>query len=208
MSKANKINPTPQNSISTSPNLVVSHPISAVRKKKRKLTLTTMAKYTEEQLLEAREEAYATNPEILDAFNQLVELVREHLALERKATKSNGDTYIDENGNERSYHHLNRRRLSRSGNKPNLRKKGAENVTVDEDGWATMTKPRKSFGADDVDDRQAFRDLLKETTIRVRPNNKNLGSSRAVDPRDTIADKQTTTFNAFAALGLDDDDDE
>lgn len=168
-----------------------------------------MAKYTEEQLIDAREEAYTPKPDVLDAFNKLVDQVREHVAGEKKNLKSNGDTYIDEHGNERPYHHLNRRRLSRSENKPNLRKKGGQ-TTVDDDGWATMTKPKKSFGAEDAgDDRAAFRELLKEggsVPFRVRPNNKNLGSSKAVDPRDTVADKQTTTFNAFAALGMDDDD--
>lgn len=167
-----------------------------------------MAKYTEEQLLEAREEAYTPKPEVLEAFNSLVEAVREHVANEKKAKMTNGDTYIDEHGNERLYHHLNRRRLSRSGNKPNLRKKTVE-TTVDEDGWATMTKPKKSFGAEEAnEERTKFRELLKETAVKIKPNNKNLGSSKAVDPRDAIADKHTNTFNAFEALGGDDDDDE
>ncbi|SGZ46565.1 CIC11C00000001129 [Sungouiella intermedia] len=167
-----------------------------------------MAKYTEEQLFEAQEQAYNPKPDVLEAFNQLVESVREHVANEKRREKSNGDTYIDEHGNERSYHHLNRRRLSRSGNKPNLRKKAVE-TTVDEDGWATMAKPKKSFGAEEaLDERAKFRESIKETTVKVRPNNKNLGSSKAVDPRDAIADKQTNTFNAFEALGDDDDDSE
>lgn len=165
-----------------------------------------MAKYTEEQLLEAQEEAYNPKPDVLDAFNQLVESVREHVANEKKREKSNGDTYIDEHGNERSYNHLNRRRLSRTGNKPNLRKKGAE-TTVDEDGWATKAKPKRSFGAEDaLEERAAFRESIKDTAVKVKPNNKNLGSSKAVDPRDAIADKQTNTFNAFEALGADDDE--
>lgn len=170
------------------------------------LSLHTMAKYTEEQLLEAQEQAYNPKPDVLDAFNQLVESVREHVANEKKREKTNGDTYIDEHGNERSYHHLNRRRLSRTGNKPNLRKKGGE-TTVDEDGWATMAKPKRSFGADDaLEERNAFRESVRDTAVKVRPNNKNLGSSKAVDPRDAIADKQTNTFNAFEALGDDDDE--
>lgn len=164
-----------------------------------------MAKYTEEQLLEARPEAHTTKPEILVAFNQLVESVREHLANEKRAKATNGDTYIDEHGNERSYNHLNKRRSSRTGTKPNMRKKPAE--VIDEDGWATFTKPKKSFGAEEgADERGHFRESIKDTTIKVKPNNKNLGSSKAVDPRDTIADKQTVTFNAFEALGDGDDD--
>ncbi|QRG40909.1 hypothetical protein FDK38_005403 [Candidozyma auris] len=164
-----------------------------------------MVKYSEEQLLEAKELAYTPKPEILEAFNELVESVREHIANEKRARQTNGDTYIDERGNERSYNHLNRRRLSRSGqNKPNLRKKAAE--IVDEDGWATLTKPKKSFGGEEgTDERDKFRDSLKDTAVKVKPNNKNLGSSKAVDPRETIVDKHTNTFNAFEALGDDDE---
>ncbi|KAM9935247.1 hypothetical protein OXX80_005175 [Metschnikowia pulcherrima] len=165
-----------------------------------------MAKYTEEQLFEAREHAYTPKPDVLDAFSRLVESVREHVANERRVKITNGDSYIDEHGHERSYNHFNRRRLSRgSGPKPNLRKKSE--TTVDEDGWETTVKPRKSFGGEDHEnDRANFRESSKDTTVRVRPNNKNLGSSKAVDPRDAIADKHTNTFNAFEALGDDDDE--
>lgn len=170
-----------------------------------------MAKYTEEQLFELKEVAHVPQPAILEAFNQLVEQVKEHAAAEQaKRTKfNNGDTYIDENGNERAYHTLNRRRLSRSGGtKPNnLRKKAVEEV--DENGWATFTKPKKSFGEENGDERTKFRESLKEGSgpgagnFRAKPNNKNLGSSKAVDSRDAT-ETQKHTFNAFAAL----DDDE
>lgn len=171
-----------------------------------------MGKYTEEQLFEIQEEAHVPQPQILEAFNQMVELVKEHAAAEYEKHKNikwgNGDTYIDERGNERPYHHLNRRRASRTGTKPNLRKKSVDTVKVDEDGWATLTKPKKSFGSEDaVEERTKFREGLKDPQqIKVKPNNKNLGSSKAVDPRDAIADKQTISFNAFEALGDDDDD--
>lgn len=171
-----------------------------------------MAKYTEERLLEIQEEAYVPQPQILEAFNQMIEEVREHAAAEYERHKSlkwsNGDTYIDEHGNERSYHHMNRRRASRTGTKPNLRKKTAETVSVDEDGWATMTKPKKSFGEEGNDERTKFRDSLKDSglTFKTKPNNKNLGSSKAVDPRE-ISDKQNVAFNAFEALGDDSDSD-
>lgn len=173
-----------------------------------------MVKYTEEQLIEYQEEAHVPQPQILDAFNKMVELVKEHAAAEFEKQKNikwgNGDTYIDERGNERSYHHMNRRRASRTGTKPNLRKKSVDAVHVDEDGWATMSKQKKSFGAEEgSEERTKFREGLKDTTqIKVRPNNKNLGSSKAVDPRDIISDKPTTAFNAFAALGDDSDDDD
>lgn len=172
-----------------------------------------MVKYTEDELLEFQEIAYNPQPQVLDAFNQMVDEVREHANAEIERQKhlkwSNGDTYIDENGNERPYHHLNRRRGSRSGAKPNLKRKGAESVTVDDDGWATLAKPKKSFGAEEAgEERTKFRDSLKDSTVKARPNNKNLGSSKAVDPRDAIADKNTISFNAFEALGDDSDDDD
>lgn len=172
-----------------------------------------MVKYTEDELLEFQEIAYNPQPQVLDAFNQMVDEVRELANAEIERQKhlkwSNGDTYIDEKGNERPYHHLNRRRGSRSGAKPNLKRKGAESVTVDDDGWATLAKPKKSFGAEEAsEERTKFRDGLKDTSVKARPNNKNLGSSKAVDPRDAIAEKNTISFNAFEALGDESDDDD
>lgn len=166
-----------------------------------------MTKYTEEELIGFKDQGYNPKPEVLEAFNKLVESVREHHE-SRAGKKTNGDTYIDEHGNERSYHHLNRRRPSRTGNKPNLRKKSVDTVKVDEDGWATFTKTRRSFGADETSERDQFREAVKDSAVKIKPNNKNLGSSKAADPRDAIADKQTTTFNAFEALGADNDDDD
>lgn len=163
-----------------------------------------MVKYTVEELLESRDLAYNPKPDALEAFHKMVDTIHEHVA--RKVKVVHGDSYIDENGNERMYAHLNRRRLSRSSNtaRPNLRKKSEP--TVDQDGWATYVKPKKSFGADDgFEDRSKFRELLKDTSVKTRTNTKNLGSSKAVDPRDAIADKQTHTFNAFEALGGDDE---
>jgi cap-associated protein CAF20 len=168
-----------------------------------------MVKYTEEQLLAVKETGYVSQPEILEAFNEMVEQVREHAAeAEKHRLKwNNGDTYIDENGNERPYHHLNKRRASRTGTKPNFRKKSVD-VIQDDDGWNTL-KTKKSFGAEEANEERAkFKEGLKETVIRAKPNNKNLGSSKAVDSRDAIADKQTKAFNAFAALGDEDDDDD
>lgn len=170
-----------------------------------------MAKYTEDQLLALKEEAHIPQPQILEAFNKLIDQVKEHAAAEHERHKaikwSNGDTYIDEHGNERPYHHMNRRRASRSGtHKPNLRKKSVETVHVDEDGWATLSKPKKSFGAEEAnEEKNKFRE---SGAVKARPNNKNLGSSKAVDPREVLADKHTRTFNAFEALEDNDDDDD
>ena len=160
-----------------------------------------MVKYTEEQLLEYKDEAHIPQPQILEAFNQLVESVAIEFQMNKANVKkpNNGDTFIDEHGNERPYTHMNRRRGSRSGAKPNLKKKANE-VQVDDDGWATLTdKQKKSFSGED-EELEAFREAIRDS-MKVKPNNKNLGSSKAVDAKDTIADKQTITFNAFEALG-------
>ncbi|KAG7191723.1 p20 [Scheffersomyces spartinae] len=170
-----------------------------------------MAKYSEEQLLAIKEEAHVPQEEVLAAFNQLVDEVKAHAAAEaekyRLSKRTNGDSYLDEHGVERSYHHLNRRRPSRTGNKPNLRKKSVDAIQVDQDGWATMTKQRKSFNGEQDDERKKFQDSVKDISgMKMKPNNKNLGSSKAADPRDVLADRHANAFNAFLALGDDDDD--
>ena len=173
-----------------------------------------MAKYTEEQLIELKSEAYIPNPPILEAFNKLIDEVKESIEQHHQHQKkwNNGDTYIDEHGHERSYHHMNRRRQSKGfvgSARPNLRKKSE--AFVDEDGWATLAKPKKTSFAEGegIEERNKFRENSNNGgTVRARPNNKNLGSSKAVDPREIISDKQTKAFNAFAALDDDEEDDD
>lgn len=56
-----------------------------------------MAKYTEEQLIELKSEAYIPNPPILEAFNKLIDEVKESIEQHHQHQKkwNNGDTYID-----------------------------------------------------------------------------------------------------------------
>ncbi|EGV60576.1 p20 [Yamadazyma tenuis] len=157
-----------------------------------------MVKYTEEQLIEIKPEAYTPQPEILDEFNKLVESVTLEFAEKGARRNHNGDSFIDEHGNERTYNYLNRRRGSRSGARP-LKKK-AQEVEVDDDGWATLTKHKKSFSDEAVDERDQFREAVRSEPTKVKISNKKMGSSKAVDSRDTVADKHTNTFNAFEAL--------
>lgn len=89
----------------------------------------------------------------------------------------------------------------------NHRPKRAPAPQPDADGWVTLDNHKKSFGEEQASERQKFKDSLKDTQVKVRPNNKNIGSSKPADARD-IADKPKATFNAFAALGDDDDEDE
>ena len=165
-----------------------------------------MTKYSEEQLQSLREQAYVSHPQILEAFNKLVELVKEFAATEhdrfKHPKKNNGDTYLDESGNERPYHHMSRRRGSRSGPKSGPRNKTGETIKFDDEGWATLTKPRKSFNAEEAAEEKAkFNETVKDNGMKPKPNNKGLGNSKAVDPREVIVDKQNNTFNAFEALG-------
>ena len=104
-----------------------------------------MAKYTEEQLLELKSEAHTPKPEILDAFNKLIEEVKESIEQHQQHQRKwhNGDTYIDEHGHERSYHHINRRRQSKRCFWCTKTKFKKSEPVVDEDGWATLSKPKK-----------------------------------------------------------------
>lgn len=76
---------------------------------------------------------------------------------------------------------------------------------MDEDGWVTFAKPRKSVGADDAEQKEQ-RSAFRETFVKAKPNNKNLSSSKPADAKDAIADKTTLNFNAFHALEADEDD--
>ncbi|KAI5960563.1 CAF20 [Candida pseudojiufengensis] len=219
-----------------------------------------MAKYTEEQLIELKSTSHVSQPTILQAFNAMIEEVKQHALLQQQqyiqsqqsqsSSQSsqtqnkwnNGDTYIDERGNERSYNHLNRRRNSNSrsnngtsipsssssttsqqqqpfigsniGNLQQQRynKKKIE-IKKDEDGWESFTTNSNSTSNQDQDlEKKDNSNTLSgsgaSVGIRARPNNKNLGSSKAVDPREIISDKQTRSFNAFEALDDNDDDDD
>lgn len=83
-----------------------------------------------------------------------------------------------------------------------------ETPQPDADGWVTLNKKKQSFGADEAtQQRDTFRESAKADTtqVRVRPNNKKIGSNKPSDPRD-ILDQTKSTFNAFAALGDESDD--
>lgn len=101
-----------------------------------------------------------------------------------------------------------RRRSSHLGVRPKFkthRPKRAPAPQPDADGWVTLDKHKKSFGSEEVSEKQKFTESLKDTQVKVRPNNKNISSSKPADARDIAADQQKSAFNAFAAL---DDDDE
>jgi len=101
------------------------------------------------------------------------------------------------------------RRRSSVGVRPKFktnRPKRAPAPQPDADGWVTLDKQKKkSFGSEELSEKQKFKESLKDTQVKVRPNNKNIGSSKPADARD-IADVPKATFNAFAALGDEDDE--
>ncbi|ODQ82603.1 hypothetical protein BABINDRAFT_159155 [Babjeviella inositovora NRRL Y-12698] len=169
-----------------------------------------MAKYTEEELLAVQEKAVAPQGTIIDAFNQMVEEVKAFQAQHEKAHVRfhNGDSFLDENGEERFYFTHRRRSSRHSETKSNVRRqKIKEQLQTDDDGWSTLVKPKKSFGEEAVSERDEFRKSFKETQVKVRPNNKNISSSKPADPRDVV-DKTARAFNAFDALVSDSEDSE
>ncbi|CCK71344.1 Caf20p KNAG_0G02870 [Huiozyma naganishii CBS 8797] len=105
------------------------------------------------------------------------------------------EEYMAHNGGRRrSSHHFAHTRPKVKHMKPK--------VKTDEDGWSTF-EPKMPSETDLTEgNKQKSSDSLTaaQENVRVRPNNKNMGSSRPADAKDIIADKQILGFNAFAAL--------
>lgn len=155
-----------------------------------------MAKYTIEELLQLKP-SVPVEPVNFDAreFRELVEKVKQLQALRE-------EEFGHFSGRRRSSHHHGRPKV-----KPHKPK-----VTTDEDGWSTF-EPKQVIIDEEGDEvekngkNNKSSDSLQEI-VKVRPNNKNISSSRPADNKDIIADKQINGFNAFAALESEDEDDE
>lgn len=109
--------------------------------------------------------------------------------------------------------HFNRRRSSLIHNGRPKVKQHKPKVKTDEDGWSTFeTKANESaVGDDDNSDNGAtFSSTsgVSRETVKVKPNNRHISSSRPADNSDIVTDKQIHGFNTFAALVSDDEDDE
>lgn len=167
-----------------------------------------MPRYTIEELLQLKpEEIQPVNFDAVE-FKALIEKVKQLQALRE-------EEYQHGHG------HFNRRRSSHHHGRPKVNKHKPK-VVVDEEGWATFeTKTATEEGQEGSNDENSATgssingakktkssDSLVQETVKVRPNNKNISSSRPADNRDIISDKQIHGFNAFAALGSDDDDSE
>ncbi|CCH41028.1 Cap-associated protein CAF20 [Wickerhamomyces ciferrii] len=154
-----------------------------------------MAKYEIEQLIQLRETAYVPTSVDFAEFTKSILEERERQAQQEEESGFTGG-----------------RRRSSIGIRPKFktnRPKRAPAPQPDADGWVTLDNHRKSAsGEEAANEKQKFKDSLKSDTtqVKVRPNNKNLGSSKPVDSRDIIADQQKSTFNAFAALGDESDE--
>mgnify|MGYP003366150581 CR=1 FL=1 len=171
-------------------------------------SINKMPKYTIEELYQLKpEEVQPVNFDAVE-FKALIEKVKQLQAL-REEEYNNGHGHF---GRRRSSHHHTRPKVNK--HKPK--------VVVDDEGWATFeTKTATEEGQEGSNDegsaieythgenkKTRSSDSLVQETVRVRPNNKNISSSRPADNRDIIMDKKINGFNAFAALGSDDEDED
>ncbi|AAS53025.1 AER345Wp [Eremothecium gossypii ATCC 10895] len=145
-----------------------------------------MAKYTEEELLQLKPTYDVAVNFDVDAFKAMIAEVAEHHEI--------ADLFHQKARRRSSHHH---------GVKPKI-KAHKPRITTDDDGWCTSTRKTSVVAVgDDGEPSPAF---VAQETLRVKPNNKNIASSRPADTRDIVADKPTMSFNAFAALESDDED--
>lgn len=165
-----------------------------------------MPKYTIEELLQLKpEEVQPVNFNAVE-FKALIEKVKQLQALR------------EEEYHNHSHHHghFNRRRSSHHHGRPKVNKHKPK-VVVDEEGWATFEPKNTSAVAEEAEEGDAnsngdkknrSNDTLAQETVKIKPNNKNISSSRPADNRDIIIDKQIHGFNAFAALDNEEEDEE
>ncbi|KAH3678433.1 hypothetical protein WICMUC_001450 [Wickerhamomyces mucosus] len=151
-------------------------------------------KYTEAQLIELRSTAYV--PTTVD-FEIFAKSIQEQRELQNEQE----------------------RRGSHVGIRPKFNKKPREKKLppqADAEGWVTLDHKKKSESFSETDglvERETFKEGLEQdtkksgqTAARIKPNNKNISSSRPSDPRDITAEKPKSKFNAFAALDSEDED--
>lgn len=157
-----------------------------------------MARYTEEELLKLKPTVAIPVNFDFEEFNAIINKVKEIQALQ-----------------EEEYHSFHRRRSSHHHGRPKI-KHTKPKITTDADGWSTLEAAagrRKSSvlvagGEEEAAIRETLTAVIANETLRVKPNNKNISSSRPADTRDIVADKPTMNFNAFAALESDEESDQ
>ncbi|KAL3233524.1 Cap-associated protein CAF20 [Nakaseomyces bracarensis] len=143
-----------------------------------------MVKYSIEELIQLKpSETLAVTSFDHVEFRSIIEKVKELQKLKEEEFLS---------------HHGNRRRSSHHHMRPKV-KHNKPKVKTDADGWSTL-EPAAPTGSGDDEPTAPAKNGATQETVRVKPNNKNISSSRPADNSDIIADKQTHGFNAFAAL--------
>lgn len=148
-----------------------------------------MVKYTIEELIQLKpsETLSVTSFDHVE-FRSIIEKVKELQKLKEEEFLS---------------HHGNRRRSSHHHMRPKV-KHNKPKVKTDADGWSTLEPAAPATSGDEdsaaATSAPATKGGVTQETVRVKPNNKNISSSRPADNNDIIADKQVHGFNAFAAL--------
>ncbi|CCF55850.1 hypothetical protein KAFR_0A04150 [Kazachstania africana CBS 2517] len=152
-----------------------------------------MKRYTIEELFQLKPSEPVQQVDF-DAveFKAIIEKVKKIQALRE-------EEFLTSNRRRSSHHHPTRPKIKH--NKPK--------VTTDEDGWSTF-EPKSATTNDEsaIEDDDTNVKSRAQETVRVKPNNKNIASSRPADARDIIVDKQVHGFNAFAALESDEEEEE
>ncbi|CCD24904.1 Caf20p NDAI_0E00880 [Naumovozyma dairenensis CBS 421] len=171
-----------------------------------------MYKYTIDELLQLKpSETLVANFDAVD-FRAIIEKVKQLQSLKEEEFAHHG-----------GHGHFNRRRSSHHhAGRPKV-KHNKPKVTTDSEGWSTLDNKKDVAEESEVVDGATTTAAgttsngntrsspvpsatIAQETLKVRPNNKNIGSSRPADTKDIVADKQIHGFNAFAALESDEDD--
>lgn len=155
-----------------------------------------MVRYTIEELLQLKPSETLTPNFDAVAFRAMIEKVKQLQAVKE-------EEFLAHHGG-----HFNRRRSSHHHGKPKI-KHTKPKVTTDSDGWCTFEAKKKGSGDEEEEEvvKEAAPVQVAQETLKIKPN-KNISSSRPADAKDIITDKPTLSFNAFAALESEDEDDE
>lgn len=156
--------------------------------------IVKMVRYTIEELLQLKpSETLTPNFDAVE-FRGIIERVK-HLQEEEFS----------------HFGHFSRRRSSHHHGRPKV-KHTKPKVTIDSDGWSTFEGNKKGSGDEEEQEKPnreaSAQPAIAQETIKVKPNNKNISSTKPADAKDIVADKPINSFNAFAALESEEEDNE
>ncbi|EDO15131.1 hypothetical protein Kpol_413p6 [Vanderwaltozyma polyspora DSM 70294] len=150
-----------------------------------------MVRYTVDELFHLKPTESLPVQFDAEEFKAIIEKVKQIQALKEEEFNAHGGHF---NRRRSSHHHHGRPKVKHT--KPK--------VTTDSDGWSTFEAANKKVNEDEESENVSV--AVVPETLKVKPNNKNISSSRPADNKDIIADKQTHSFNAFAALESDEEE--